>query len=135
MVRLASSPPPGDPVEIRLDQERCWFASFSVQCKVTAGNRETVSLPMNPTPAELLAVRQQLGQETVESSGLAGALKETEERLGRRLFQAVELLKPFGVTSEDLRWAVARALRRQAIPKPQKEQSELFQEDDPSKGS
>lgn len=112
-IGLARRLPQDDPITIAVEGSRCRIGPLALTCGVSAPAGPIVSLPMNATVGEVLALRQRHAATVLEQSGMNPALAEAAARRDRAITRALEALAPLGVTRADLRWTIERAVRRQ----------------------
>jgi hypothetical protein len=127
LIGVARKPPPDDPIVLSVAGERFHVGAMALPCVASPALFEKVELPMEPTPAEVLALRHRHGAMVIEQSGFERELKAAQERRDKLIAQATKTLAPLGVKEGDVRWAVERAIRRISRPKTSPGQVALFE--------
>ncbi len=112
IVALAEIPPRGDPLSFRVQDGRLHIGTSTVACAWQSSWSNLIELPMGASEAELLSLRFHNTSVEIAQAGLAKALEEAELSLRNKIFTALESLKEFHVTQEDLIAVVKTALKR-----------------------
>lgn len=70
-----------------------------------------ISVPINASPFDLLVIERLIGERTATDQGLASRLQEAKDGLPLALAKAAAELGPYGVSAEDLKAFVEKAMR------------------------
>lgn len=104
LLGLAKLPPTGaGDVSIRQDGGRLHIGNTSVPASVPPENVARIDLPLGTPLSGILALPLRYTADEIARSGLAGRLREAEEKRDAQLEKAADALMPLGVDVKQLR--------------------------------
>lgn len=107
--------PSGDPIVFQVeagDETRLAIGQVKILCAVQAVDSNLIDMPVNPTLKDYLVLSDKYTEAEIGRSGISGPVAEAREQKDGLIRRALEILKPLGVTMEDISAIVTRAIKR-----------------------
>jgi len=111
LMGLVKLPPAGDPLVVKVESGRLHFGSSSIGCASQDAWTRVIELPMNPTTAQILSLQFDFSPEEIEASGYAKVVRETEERVARKIAKAALELEGLHISAHAIREFVYAQLK------------------------
>ena len=112
---LAKMPPENDPVTIRFKDAKMYVGSYSMPASWQHISPQTIELPLDAKPNDILRLRFRYSEAQILSSGFMPKLEELEKEAIVKITNAARLLKQYGVTPVDIKRAYEEAMRRGTV--------------------
>lgn len=104
---------PQEPIiTITQQPEAICFGNWKISCEWETQLERIIKIPINASIGHILGIWQRYSDEEIEKSGLLHVFQKADEERQKRIEQALNLLKPLGVTHEDITTLVDQALIR-----------------------
>jgi hypothetical protein len=101
-VGLARVPPPDDPVRLEIRDGRLRLGALSVACTLQESFGSEITLPLDPTLMEILAVGQRYSTDRIERAGLTKTVQQASQASSDLIRRAARILHPLEIRAEDL---------------------------------
>ena len=112
---LGSSPPPGDPVEFSVTKDSLHIGSLSFPCVWQQKDAASILLPLDAPLPVILITALKYSQEQITKSGLSKVIANAEEKRDELIGRAAKVLKPLGISREELGRFVNEQVRRNSL--------------------
>lgn len=109
---LRKALPDGDPLIIQKMEGKVGISNLSLTCTWENPVSTTITIPINASLVHILGLWQRYSNEEIEKSGFAPKFIAADQERTKRIKQAVELLKPMGVTEEGLTILVDESIKQ-----------------------
>ena len=113
LLELRRAFPSGDPVVLKVVDDRLVINSFSMSCNWQEVGWRLPLLPRNPTLRELLCLQYDAFPHEIAASGLEETIRQAVAKRDDLISRAAEILFPLGVTQQDLLPIVERCIVRE----------------------
>ncbi len=100
---MVKMPPKLDPIVFRVNGNRLHVESSSVSCVLQDTWRAIIQVPVNATPAMMVALSLRHSADEIGASGLNAQVKTATGQFRRKLRAAAKALEPYGVDEKTLR--------------------------------
>jgi hypothetical protein len=101
-IGLAERPPAWPELVMRVAEDRFYIGNTSAQCVVQPDPETSITVPLDPSLRDLLAVHLQHPKSAVENAGLKRAVDAAADKSSSLIRSAADILAPLGITAEHL---------------------------------
>jgi hypothetical protein len=112
LLAIAPRLPPGDTLDLRVEAGRLRLGPISANCVWDERAPGQIELPLDPSITLILSLAHRYPADEIVRAGKAKLLREAQDRRDRLLLRAADVLRPLGVTPDDLLVAVNEAIAR-----------------------
>ncbi|PIP43271.1 MAG: hypothetical protein COZ12_05870 [Deltaproteobacteria bacterium CG_4_10_14_3_um_filter_60_8] len=112
LVGIAMLPPAGDPIRLVVRDGRLHIGTVSISCVAQKAWKSKIELPLDPDLVTVLRLRFLYPPDRLERAGLTRRLAKAEEKAGKLVTRAANILKPLNITGSDLVQMVQDHIRR-----------------------
>lgn len=109
---LRKAMPEGDPLVVQKKDGKVGISNLSLTCTWEDPIPTTITIPINASLVHILGLWQRYTNEEIEKSGFVPNFAAADQERIKRIKQSVELLRPMGVTEEDVTLLVDEAIKR-----------------------
>jgi len=111
LLRLLRLLPAQDPILIRYQDNKLFVQSYTMPCIWQDISPEFVEIPIDIPWTEILKLRYRYTEPQLISSGIMPKLVAAEDKLNNLIIAASKLLKPAGISEDDLHRLAEKKLR------------------------
>lgn len=111
-VALPKLPPTLTHINVRVEHHRFHLGSSSIACEWEQASSSPVFLPANPTMLDYVRLAENCPDADIATAGLMETVTSAQEWRRALETKAFEVLRPLGVTSEDVSALTSQVLRR-----------------------